>query len=349
MISFGERLRSARSMAGYSLQELADLLDNTVSKQALGKYEQDKMKPSPEVFMEICKVLKVRPDYFTREILVELQQVEFRKLQRSPEKEIAAVKERTKDYLERYLELEQLLGIKSEFKNPVSKKEIQSLEDIEKAAITLRENWNLGLNPINNVVEMLEEHGVKVHETEAPEEFDGLSGFANGNPVVVLNTKVNLRKLDRKRFTALHELAHLILPLPSDLEHKTKEKYCHAFAGAVLFPKSEFIKEFGSNRNHIIYKELLLLKEQWGMSVAAMIVRAKDLGLISQHTYTRFWSDFAQYKKDEPEVYKGVEKSLRFTQLLLRAVAEEVISLTKAAALNNMKLAEFRDFLFKYD
>lgn len=348
-MTFGERLKSARAMAGYSLQELADLLENTVSKQALGKYEQDKMKPTPEVFMEICKALKVRPDYFTREVNVVLEQVEFRKLQRSPEKEIVAVKEKTKDFLERYIELEQLLGIKPKFKNPVSKVIIKSLQDIEHAAEALRKEWDLGLNPINNVIEILEENGVKVLETEAPEEFDGLSGFANGYPVVVLNSRVNEGKLDRKRFTALHELAHLILNFPKDIEHKTMEKYCHAFAGAVLFPKSEFEKEFGSNRTHIIYKELMLLKEEWGISAAAMVVRARDLGLISAYTYTSFWKDFAHFKKDEPNVYKGVERSLRFTQLLLRAVAEEVITMTKAAALNNMKLAEFRDFLVKYD
>src|SRR5690606_14364775 len=111
-------------------------------------------------------------------------------------------------------------------------------------------------------------------------------GFVNKSPIVVLNNRKNQEKLNRKRFTALHELAHLILKLSVDLEHKTKEKYCHAFAGAVLFPKPEFIREFGTHRNHIIYKELLLLKEQWGMSVAAMVVRARDLKLITTHTYS---------------------------------------------------------------
>jgi hypothetical protein len=41
--------------------------------------------------------------------------------------------------------------------------------------------------------------------------------------------------------------------------------------------------------------------------------------------------------------YHGTEKSNRFKQLLYRAAAEEVISMSKAANLANVKLAAFRD------
>jgi len=57
-----------------------------------------------------------------------------------------------------------------------------------------------------------------------------------------------------------------------------------------------------------------------------------------------FFVTLSTILKKEPEQYdfQGEEKSNRFLQLLLRAVAEEAISLSKAAALNNQKLAEFR-------
>ncbi|WMJ74380.1 XRE family transcriptional regulator [Cytophagaceae bacterium ABcell3] len=348
MKTYGQRLKSARIMNGLSLQNLSDKLKNSVSKQALSKYEKDVMKPSGELFLEICNILNVRPDYFTREISVELENIEFRKYQRTHEKQIDAVKEKTKDYLERYLELETLSGVTCNFVNPVKVSSINSKEDAEEAAEQLRIAWNFGENPIPNVIEMLEDNCIKVYETAAPDEFDGLSGFVKENtPLVVLNTYNRDVKPDRKRFTALHELAHLVLNIPANTEHKTKEKLCHAFAGAVLFPKKAFMREFGSHRSGINYKELLILKEKWGMSVQGMVVRARDLGLITSHTYQKFWKDYAHYKKNEPDVFKGEEKSKRFEQLLLRAVAEEKMTLTKAAVLNNMKLAEFRDFLEK--
>lgn len=49
------------------------------------------------------------------------------------------------------------------------------------------------------------------------------------------------------------------------------------------------------------------------------------------------------YKTEEPYEYKGQEQSRRFTQLLFRALGEELISMSKAASLSNQKLAEFRE------
>ena len=48
------------------------------------------------------------------------------------------------------------------------------------------------------------------------------------------------------------------------------------------------------------------------------------------------------WKVDEPYKYEGKEESNRFDQLIFRALSEDIISMSKAASLNNMKLAEFR-------
>jgi hypothetical protein len=48
------------------------------------------------------------------------------------------------------------------------------------------------------------------------------------------------------------------------------------------------------------------------------------------------------WKVEEPYEYLGKETSGRFDQLLFRALSEDFISVSKAAALKNMKLAEFR-------
>ena len=74
---------------------------------------------------------------------------------------------------------------------------------IDELAAELRSEWNLGLGGICGLVSLLEEHGVKVMEIDADESFDGLSGTANGCPVIILNRNF---VAERKRFTALHEL-----------------------------------------------------------------------------------------------------------------------------------------------
>ncbi|MBK9017991.1 MAG: helix-turn-helix transcriptional regulator [Saprospiraceae bacterium] len=55
---FGNKLVSARKMAGMSLQDLEDKLDKVVSRQALHKYEQGKMKPDSQVLIALSNVLE---------------------------------------------------------------------------------------------------------------------------------------------------------------------------------------------------------------------------------------------------------------------------------------------------
>ena len=76
---------------------------------------------------------------------------------------------------------------------------ISEVEDVEKAALKLIKEWNLGFDPIPNVIEMLEDNGVRVIEIDAPSEFDGLSTFVGDIAVAVINKNFTI---ERKRFTA---------------------------------------------------------------------------------------------------------------------------------------------------
>lgn len=331
-------------MKGYSLQDLEDALDKRVSKQALNKYEQGLMKPDSEVLLLICNALSVRPDYFTREVSISLENVEFRKLKKLSVKESARIKEKTVDILERYFELEDILGVDESFVNPIADFEINSYEDVEKAVSKLKHKWKLGEDPLNNVIELLEDNNIKVIEVESGPEFVGLSTWEGiKNPVVVVNSDL---VLDRKRFTVLHELGHILMKVNHHPE-KEREHFCHFFAGAMLIPKNSLLKELGNSRSRISLNELIYLKEQFGASIQSIIIRAKNLDIITENYYRSFMAFFSMrgFKKNEPGEYKGYEKSNRFKQLLHRAVAEEIISTSKAAALDNKKLSEFRDEL----
>lgn len=344
MKNFAERLKSARIMSGFSLQDLEDKLEKLISKQSLGKYEQGLMKPNSEVLLALCRVLGVRPDYFSRTPKVDLQKIEFRKLQKLSVKENQQIVEQTKDFLERYIELEEILGIENRFNNHLADLPIKSNEDVEHLVKQLRKDWKLGNDPLFNMVELMEDHGIKVMEVDAPLSFSGMSTWVNGKiPVMVLNSKLD-EFLDRKRFTALHELGHLMMPQIEKLELKKKESYCHYFAAAMLMPEEIFKKELGNKRHKIFFNELAAIKLQYGISYQAMIFRARDLGVISESYCKQFMFMMSNmgYKINEPVAYKGYEKSNRFTQLIYRAVAEEIISASKGAALNNQKLAEFR-------
>lgn len=341
---FSEKFKAARLLKGFSLQDLADKLNNRVSRQALHKYEKGLVLPDSEMIGHLSEALGVRPDFFFRDTKIELGPIEFRKLTRLPAKEENKLVEHVREDLCRYLELEEILSIQTSFINPIKGGIIQSFDDVDKAAERVRKAWKLGCDPIFNCIELLEDNHIKVIEVESDEAFDGMQTWVNQNiPVIAINIS-NVKSSDRKRFTALHELAHLLLSFEAGINQKTKEKFCHQFAAAMLLPREAAVTELGEFRNKLMIQELGPLKGQYGISIQAIVARAKDLNIISESYYKQFFFYINQmgWRSQEPYSYNGVERSNRFEQLLFRALGEELISISKAAALKNQSVAEFK-------
>lgn len=113
---------------------------------------------------------------------------------------------------------------------------IFSEDDAENAAKELRKQWNLGYDPIPDVVKMLEDKGYLVIKVDASKDFDGMKAEVNNKKIVVLRQNYN-GDVVRKRFTALHVLSHHALVFSDELSEKEKEKLCHVFASVVLYPE----------------------------------------------------------------------------------------------------------------
>ncbi|MDR1113265.1 MAG: ImmA/IrrE family metallo-endopeptidase, partial [Bacteroidales bacterium] len=306
--------------------------------------EKGEVIPDTEKINLLGKALNVSPDYFFRNTKVELSEIEYRKLSKMPQKEASIIKEKTKEYLSRYLELEEILGLANKFDNPLKNIGVVSTyEQVNGAAKKLREKWGLGDSAIFNVVELLEDRNIKVVELDVDEDFDGLQTYVNGNiPVVAYNLK-KANKPDRIRLTLLHELAHLLM-IFGDITLKQKETLCYQFAGALLLPEETIKAELGAHRNKLSTLELANIKKQYGISMQAIVMRAKNCGIINEHYTKQFFFIFKQmnWRVDEPYDYTGVEESNRFEQLLFRALIEDQISMSKAASLNNQSLADFK-------
>ena len=340
-----KRIKSARMLARMSLRELSDALNNIVSHNAIQKYENAEMMPDSKVLLALSNVLGVKSDYFFMPYNVEVSNIEFRKNSKLTNKDIDALKEEVRDSISRYLELENYLNISSSFHNPISDITISNGEDVERAVNKLLTDWKIGFNALPNVIDLLEDKEIKVVEIKAPDGFDGFSGWANENiPVIVICKDYSV---ERKRFTALHELGHLLLNFDSELSHKDVEKLCHRFAGAMLIPEDTFLREFGRIRGNISINELIAVKEVYGISMQAIMARAKALGVIKENTYKGFCIKVNQNPDLKMEIgfgkYQGNKNADRFKQLLYRAVSEEAISMSKASNLANQKLATFRD------
>lgn len=345
---FPRRLRQARTMAKLSLRELSNRLESLVSHNALSKYEKGEMMPSGEVLAGLAAVLNQPADFFFRPFRLELAEVNSRKRVRLPAAEEAAILEEAKEFFERYHEIEELVGSRIVYDQPLRKLNPATTEDdAEAAAEALRKAWNLGDDPLPNIHEMLELKGIKVHEARTTDgAFDGFSGMAGGLPVVVVAGWLN-GNLPRKRMTEVHELAHVVLRVDTELPTRELERVISRFAGAFLLPAETFRKMFGQSRQTISLGELIQMKGYFGVSIMAIMKRAEQLGLIPGAVYQRFCIAANQQgwrRKGEPgdEVYRGNESHGRFRQLVFRAVAEGVVSSSKGAALLQIPLDEFR-------
>lgn len=342
--NFSERFKSARLLSGLSLQEVADSLKKKVTRQAIYRYEKGEVLPDSDTLDELSKIFNVRPDFFFRNTKVEIGNIEYRKLKISG-KEESRIQEQTKDYLSRYIEIEEILGIKTEFVNPLNDfPRVSTYSHVNAAANLLRERWDLGTNAISNIPELLEDKGIKVIRLNADGNFDGLQTMANKNIPVIAYNERQMNKKDRIRFTLLHELAHLLLSFDERLNHKEMETLCHQFAGAMLLPDSIIKEELGPFRNRLSINELGNIKKQYGISMQAIVLRANVCGIVNTNFTRQFFVMMKQngWKINEPVEYNGYEESGRFDQLVYRALSEELISISKAAALKNMSMAEFK-------
>lgn len=337
---FSKRIKSGRKLRAFSQQNLADRVG--VSKQMISKYEKGLSVPSSPLLIKLAKSLKLDLDYFFSPSLVELGAVNFRKKSRLPVKRLEAIKEEIKLKLSNYLEVENILQIDNVFDTPVQKRKIKSLTEVADLVIKLRKEWKIGLDPVHNITQLLEDQKIKVIEIEEEENlFDGLATLIDDKfAVIVVNKNF---PIERKRFTLLHELGHLILDFP-ECSIEEEESFCNNFASEFLFPKDSVLKEFGEKRESIALQELIEVQKKYGISIQAIVYRLVDCRVLSKPRQTNF------YKKinSNPELknlinlerFETHEFSHRYEQLVYRAYSQELISASKVASLLEININE---------
>jgi Zn-dependent peptidase ImmA (M78 family)/DNA-binding XRE family transcriptional regulator len=342
MNNLGIRLQQARKAAGLSLRAFADLVN--LSHAAIKKYEDGDVYPSSDMLIKLAKALKVRVDFFFRPIKVSLENVKFRKRKKLNGKSEEAIKFEVISQIERRLELENLYPSSPVpmFDLPTTlPQKINSLEEIEIVAENLRESWKLGLAPIHDLVDAFEAQGIRVFIIDIDEEhFDGLSTVINDQPIIVISSRW---PGDRQRFNLAHELAHYIF-IKRLSDKLDEEQACNRFAGAFLFPRVAVFQALGKERRAIEWQELLLLKEQFQVSMGAICYRLKDLGVIQEPYYKNLVIRFRQkgWHRKEPGLEVPSEKAHTFNQMLFHALGEEYIGEPKAAELLSCSLSQLK-------
>ncbi len=302
----GARLQEGREARGLSAAALADLA--AVSRQTIYQLESGRITPSPALFARLVESLRLPPAFFlTAPEDDAAAKVLFRSLTsatraaRLRARRRLAWLERMTFFVREYVDLPSFdVPPCVSATDPVAIRD----DDIEWTAEALRQRWGLGKGPISNVTWLLENRGLILARADlAADQLDAVLHQRNGGVYVILGSDKG--SAVRSRLDAAHELGHVAMhracPEPAgekDPIHKLMEQQAFHFAGSFLLPAESFTSDLWS----CTLDEFLALKPKWRVSVAAMIMRARRLNIISDVTERRLWMQYSRrgWKRGEP-------------------------------------------------
>lgn len=279
-----------------------------ISKQAVSIFEKGIKQPTYENILKLANALEVQVEFLStpsRSVQEITTPSHFRSFK------TATKKSRTKASIREawFSEFSQTLMKNISFpgSNVFSPGIIDFTEltnqQIEDLAVSARKHWNLGLGPISNVTLLLEKNGVFIGQFAMDKQVQAFSNW-RGSLAYIVTEKLNSNA--RHRFNLAHELGHLIMHTAvSDEDHEDdelvqlKEDQANYFAGAFLFPKQPLLDEFTS----CSLESLIHLKRRWGISIAALAVRARALGLLTENQSIYIFKQLAGLpggRKSEP-------------------------------------------------
>ncbi len=326
----GERLKAARLYKGLTIADVADMAG--VSKQAISQFETGKTEPKLETLLKIIPVLQFPREYFyeRQDEKVCVGDTYFRSLASTTNKErmmqIECVKLLVAIYkcIDEYIRFPKL--------NLYSVPEDFDF-DVEKLAREVRQYWGLGNKRIPNIINVLETNGIIVNTRFMNgEKIDAYSQIerVNGENIAIIILGDDKENAFRRNFSAAHELGHLLLDDFYDvegmsrLEYKEMEDTMNQFAGALLIPEEVYRPELKTS----IKTELnfyIELKKKYGVSAAALIVRARQLGEISVNQYQYLMKQLSQkgYRRCEPYDKETKQMKPLYLKTAMKMIIEE--------------------------
>jgi Zn-dependent peptidase ImmA (M78 family)/transcriptional regulator with XRE-family HTH domain len=303
----GARLTEARMALGLSATVFADLAE--LSVQSVSKYENGRQTPKLDNVHRFASILKVPYDYFFRPIGAKDEKPIFWRARLSApptardraEVRLEWMKEIV-DYLASYFDLPAINVPQLGF----SEDTFGSADFVEKVARDIRDFWEIRPGPMPDTIEHLETNGILVSRIHVrADKLDAFSQWSDrfNVPFVVLSR--DKASACRQRFDVLHELVHIVchanIPqkrLNDRAFYKAVEKQADQIASAMLLPEDEFVGELYAPS----LDGFLTLKERWGASVGAMIMRSKQLDLIEDDDARRLWINYNRrgWRNSEP-------------------------------------------------
>ncbi|MGH2486743.1 MAG: ImmA/IrrE family metallo-endopeptidase [Ktedonobacterales bacterium] len=303
----GARVRQARELNRLTQAELAHEVG--VAQTTIAHIESARFQPAPELVRSLSMRLGVPETFFER---IDPPQFPDGSLRFRGHADLALVDKReAQRIVEVVFEASALMA--KRVRNKITLSIPQLSEEPMGAAEAARfARGVLGLSPdapIPNVIRLLEQSGVLVFAL--PVRLEGRDAYSCWMGATTLWTATQVRRpvivlsggvpTDRLRFSAAHELGHLVMHQVVHGTSKELEEEANTFAAEFLMPEDSIREEIVPP---VTLTELAALKMRWRVSIQALVARAYELNIISKRQYNYLHEQLRarNWKTQEPVV-----------------------------------------------
>jgi Zn-dependent peptidase ImmA (M78 family)/transcriptional regulator with XRE-family HTH domain len=291
--------------------ELAGLIDK--SPTAVAAWESGAKRPSPGAVAQLALSLSVEPGFFA------IRAEDVASLSTTPHfRSLRSTSQLARDQAFAYGQLAVDIAMSLERHVEFPEVDLPSLPvhpddgdaGPERAAQLVRRQWRVSDGPAGHQVRLLENHGILVvFSPPQTATVDAYSFSSRLRPVVVLNPI--RRDYYRQRFDIAHELGHLVMHTDSEPGSRITEEQAHRFASEFLMPADQVLELLPTSMGGHAWVTLAKLKEQWGVSMQALLYRARRLGRLSDISYRNAMATLSArgWRRDEPGLITSIEQS----------------------------------------
>lgn len=319
MLFDGARLTLARQLAGLRKSDLAS--DLKKSGTAVAGFENGSTRPSATTVAQLAMRLGVTPSFFATSsggVATLNGPPHFRSLRATTQ----IARDQALAYGQLAVDIAAGLETHVEYPNVDLLSHLVDTEDglgegPAVAAQKVREAWEIGDGPVGHLLRLMENHGILVvFSPYQAASVDAYSFDSEQRPVVVLNPLK--RDYYRQRFDLAHELGHLVMHIEAEPGGRIVESQAHAFASEFLMPAEQLAPLLPSSMSGGGWNRLGQLKEHWGVSMQALLYRARSLEVLSDVSYRNAMAQVSTWgwRRNEP----GRVQILEQPSLLPRAV-----------------------------
>jgi Zn-dependent peptidase ImmA (M78 family)/DNA-binding XRE family transcriptional regulator len=350
----GQRIRRMRHISGLGQEEFAKKVG--IAAGSVSKLENGRMPISEDLLSTIVGTLGCSTRFLTSEVeLIPTTKPWLRAYADAPKRAVDQMVDDCTTAMEAIIGLDLRLLPDS---LPLFTGDLMDQAAIEDFAVNVRLAAGLGEGDVvGNSIRAAERMGcIVLPMSDELGRHLGISVRANQTAVICLgrwsSDGVPVPG-DRQRWTVAHELGHLTLhaalsaPTTAELASLI-EKQAHAFAGAFLAPGDAMLEELASLGGRVTLRTLASIKEHWGISIKALVMRFQNLGVIdADHARSLYKQISARgWNKNEP-VPVGTERAIFLSRAIdsaVRGASDPIAEAARRVGLDRRHLDRWTDW-----